>query len=220
MSNKDIIHLNVGGTKYTTTKSTLRRFPKSMLGAMFTGNLPVTTDKDGYYFIDRCGYIFEYILQFLRSGKLILPNNFSDIELLQCEVDFYQIEELKVAVKDYTEKRNKNVEANDGKTLLYCMFRGHNLEGKSFIDYGIYTKSKYTKFEKRNDISYGKLLNLNSLKTYLQNNGWVLKDSAKLKIEEAPAFFLTEGIEGNPFLKNVTYNAVDIEIWVQKPGST
>ena len=219
MSNKDIIHLNVGGTKYTTTKSTLRRFPKSMLGAMFTGNLPVTTDKDGYYFIDRCGYIFEYILQFLRSGKLILPDHFSDVELLQCEADFYQIEELKVAVKDYMEK-SKNVEANDGKTLLHCMFRGHNLHGKSFIDYRIYMKSKYTRFEIINQVSYGKLLNSNSLKTYLQNNGWVLKDSAKLKTEEAPAFFLTEGIQCNPLSKNATYNAVDIEIWIQKPGST
>lgn len=49
MSNSVIVHLNVGGTKYVTSKSTLRKYPQSMLGVMFTENVPLSTDEDGYY---------------------------------------------------------------------------------------------------------------------------------------------------------------------------
>lgn len=47
MSNSEIVQLNVGGTKYITTKTTLRKYPHSMLGAMFMENIPLSTDKDG-----------------------------------------------------------------------------------------------------------------------------------------------------------------------------
>ena len=83
MSNSEIVRLNVGGTKYFTTKSTLRKYPLSMLGAMFTENAPLSTDEDGCHFIDRCGYIFQYILQFLRCGKVVLPKHFNELDLLQ-----------------------------------------------------------------------------------------------------------------------------------------
>ena len=59
MSNSKIVHLNVGGTKYSMVKSTLRKYPQSMLGAMFTENIPLAKDENGYYFIDRCGHIFQ-----------------------------------------------------------------------------------------------------------------------------------------------------------------
>lgn len=65
-----------------------------MLGAMFSGNLPSSVDKDGCYFIDRDGEIFRYILQFLRSDELSLPKDFKEFNLLKREIDFYQIEPL------------------------------------------------------------------------------------------------------------------------------
>ena len=58
MSNNEIVCLNIGGTKYTMAKSTLRKHPKSVLGAMFMKSIPLKTDENGYYFIDRCGHIF------------------------------------------------------------------------------------------------------------------------------------------------------------------
>ena len=45
--------------------------------------VPLSTDEDGCHFIDRCGYIFQYILQFLRCGKLVLPKHFNELDLLQ-----------------------------------------------------------------------------------------------------------------------------------------
>ena len=118
MSNSEIVRLNVGGTKYLTTKSTLRKYPKSMLGSMFHGNVPLPADENGYYFIDRCGHIFEYILQFLRCGKLVLPENFNESELLQLEADFYQIEDLISAIKH----RKVEVAIKDGREVHMLLF--------------------------------------------------------------------------------------------------
>jgi len=44
---QDLVHLNVGGYKYTTTKNTLSRYPNSMLGAMFNGSMPTSVDEEG-----------------------------------------------------------------------------------------------------------------------------------------------------------------------------
>lgn len=90
----DIVSLNVGGTFYTTTRSTLRRFSGSMLHAMFSGAMPSTIDSDGRYFIDRDGRMFQYILNYLRSTKLSLPKDFDEFDSLIAEVDFFQIDLL------------------------------------------------------------------------------------------------------------------------------
>jgi len=62
-----------------------------MIGAMFSQNIPSQVDKDGCYFIDRNGKIFEYVLQFLRSGEFIPPDNPNKFKLLKCEAEFFQI---------------------------------------------------------------------------------------------------------------------------------
>lgn len=90
----EFVSLNVGGSVYRTSLSTLRRYPDSMLGAMFGGDLPTVRDKQGNYFIDRDGTLFRYILNFLRTSELTLPCDFKETELLRKEADFYQIEPL------------------------------------------------------------------------------------------------------------------------------
>ena len=62
-----VITLNVGGTRYTTTLSTLTKYPDSMLGAMFSGRHDLPQQEDGSYFIDRDGEVFKYILMYLRD---------------------------------------------------------------------------------------------------------------------------------------------------------
>lgn len=94
MDDTHILRLNVGGYIYTTTRSTVGKYPDSMLGVMFKGDIPSKTDQDGNYFIDRDGQMFRYILNFCRSGKLCLPQNFSEFDLLENEADFYQIQPL------------------------------------------------------------------------------------------------------------------------------
>ena len=62
-----VVTLDVGGTKYRTTLSTLTRYPDSMLGAMFSGRHNLPQQEDGSYFIDRDGEVFKYILMYLRD---------------------------------------------------------------------------------------------------------------------------------------------------------
>ena len=96
-----IINLNVGGRFYTTSISTLTKYPDSMLGRMFEGDLPSAKDAQGNVVIDRDGELFRYVLTFLRSSKLILPENFKELALLKEEAEFYQIPELIAAVRTY-----------------------------------------------------------------------------------------------------------------------
>ncbi|CAH1232510.1 KCTD21 [Branchiostoma lanceolatum] len=100
-SSKDIVTLDVGGHVYRTTITTLTRYPDSMLGAMFSGDLGTLQDDQGRYFIDRDGTLFRHVLNFLRTSQLVLPEDFKELPLLEMEADFYQIQSLIEAVKSY-----------------------------------------------------------------------------------------------------------------------
>jgi len=90
----EVVSLNVGGIKYSTTRGTLCKYPESMLGTIFSGNKDYIVDKDGCYFIDRDGEIFRYVLQYLRTDEWSLPKEFKDFHLLANETDFFQIQPL------------------------------------------------------------------------------------------------------------------------------
>ncbi|XP_023274746.1 BTB/POZ domain-containing protein KCTD21-like [Seriola lalandi dorsalis] len=98
---QDPVSLNVGGEIYTTTLDTLTRCRDSMLGAMFTGQIPMLRDSKGNIFIDRDGKVFRYILNYLRSSSLDLPDGFSELALLQREADFFQIHPLLEEIHRY-----------------------------------------------------------------------------------------------------------------------
>ncbi|NIG58236.1 BTB/POZ domain-containing protein KCTD21 [Pontoporia blainvillei] len=96
----DPITLNVGGKLYTTSLATLTSFPDSMLGAMFSGKMPTKRDSQGHCFIDRDGKVFRYILNFLRTSHLDLPEDFQEMGLLRREADFYQVQPLIEALQE------------------------------------------------------------------------------------------------------------------------
>ncbi|XP_038830864.1 BTB/POZ domain-containing protein KCTD21-like [Salvelinus namaycush] len=99
----DPVSLNVGGEIYTTTLDTLTRYRDSMLGAMFTGQISTLRDTRGNVFIDRDGKVFRYILNFLRSSSLDLPDRFSEMRLLRREADFFQIRPLLDEIQRHVE---------------------------------------------------------------------------------------------------------------------
>lgn len=88
-TSRKIVRLNVGGHLYTTTMSSLSRYPSAALQ-----NSLQNYDREGNVFIDRDGKMFEYILGFLRTKKLCLPSNFCDFESLTTEVNYYDIPSL------------------------------------------------------------------------------------------------------------------------------
>ena len=90
--NPSIVKLNVGGSSFTASVQTLTKDPKSMLAAMFSGKFEMTPREDGAFFIDRDGTYFRFILNYLRTGKLTLPEGATFLKELQEEAEFYQIQ--------------------------------------------------------------------------------------------------------------------------------
>jgi hypothetical protein len=92
-----MIKLNVGGHMFTTTRTTLTRFPDTMLGAMFSGRHALVKDGNGAYFIDRNGRHFEPILDFLRAPEAytqaVLQKK-GDTSELEIKADFYGLKDL------------------------------------------------------------------------------------------------------------------------------
>ncbi len=56
---------------------------------------------DGTLFIDRDGELFAYILDYMRNGKLLLPDNFHEMARLREEVLFYQLNGLMEQLAPY-----------------------------------------------------------------------------------------------------------------------
>ena len=77
VSDDDIIPLNVGGKKFTTTRSTLCQVEGSLLATMFSGRWEdgIKRDRDGAVFFDFNPQYFGYILEYLRTKKIATPDD-------------------------------------------------------------------------------------------------------------------------------------------------
>ena len=77
VSDDDIIDLNVGGQKLSTTRSTLCQVEGSLLASMFSGRWEdsLKRDKDGAVFLDFNPQYFVLILDYLRQKKIASPEN-------------------------------------------------------------------------------------------------------------------------------------------------
>ncbi|KAM3609564.1 uncharacterized protein V6R79_017082 [Siganus canaliculatus] len=86
------VHIDVGGHMYTSSLATLTKYPESRIGRLFSGSEPIVLDSlKQHYFIDRDGDVFRYVLSFLRTCKLLLPDDFQDFPQLYEEARFYQL---------------------------------------------------------------------------------------------------------------------------------
>lgn len=57
--------------------STTPPFSVGRIGRLFDGTEPIVLDSlKQHYFIDRDGHMFRYILNFLRTSKLLIPDDF------------------------------------------------------------------------------------------------------------------------------------------------
>ena len=88
------VELDIGGTRYVTSVSTLRSRPGSMLDALFSGRHTVIEEEDGSVFIDRDGSAFGHVLAYLRDG-VVAAGCEDDARLLgrlKRDFDFYCLE--------------------------------------------------------------------------------------------------------------------------------
>ena len=93
----ETVNLNIGGQHFTTTRQTLTKDPNSYFAAMFSGRFSLKRSEDGAIQtieIDRDGKHFRHILNYLRDGKLSLPEEATctDLEEIEREATYYQIQ--------------------------------------------------------------------------------------------------------------------------------
>lgn len=103
------VQLNVGGTQFTTTKSTLSKDPKSFFHRLINqeddGGLESHRDRDGAYLIDRDPSYFAPILNYLRHGRLVIDKHIQEEGVLE-EAEFYNVTGLIDQVKERIRKRD------------------------------------------------------------------------------------------------------------------
>ncbi|CAL1527593.1 unnamed protein product [Lymnaea stagnalis] len=88
----EIVHLNVGGTRFSTSKQTLTWNPETFFTSLLSGRISSDRDETGAIFIDRDPKLFSVILNFLRTKEIQLRN--VDLSALRHEAEFYGINAL------------------------------------------------------------------------------------------------------------------------------
>ncbi|XP_045478317.1 BTB/POZ domain-containing protein KCTD5 [Harmonia axyridis] len=126
--NQQWVRLNVGGTYFLTTKTTLARDPNSFLFRLIQKDSDLKSDKDetGAYLIDRDPNYFSPILNYLRHGKLIINNGLAEEGVLE-EAEFYNIAELINLIKEKICDRD-NKAPKDSQKHVYRVLQCHEDE--------------------------------------------------------------------------------------------
>lgn len=87
-----IIELNVGGKHFSTTLQTLCSGAQlNYFSSLVASRVPSVRDDKNRYFIDRDPKLFACILNYLRSGRLVVPNAYSLNDVVE-EAAFYCVD--------------------------------------------------------------------------------------------------------------------------------
>lgn len=89
LENKEIVSLDIGGTTFKTTRTTLTRFDgkfKKILENHANNSEPI--------FIDRCPKHFDLILNYMRDGDVDLPEERRELKEILREAQYYLLSVL------------------------------------------------------------------------------------------------------------------------------
>ncbi|XP_052130445.1 BTB/POZ domain-containing protein Tiwaz [Frankliniella occidentalis] len=104
------VHIDVGGTIYTSSLETLTKYPDSRLAKLFNGSIPIVLDSlKQHYFIDRDGGMFRHVLNFMRNARLLIPDTFSDLDLLLEEARYFDIAPMVRQLEQMQRDRSQKV---------------------------------------------------------------------------------------------------------------
>lgn len=137
-----IIKLNVGGSKFCTSYTTLLNLGDNFLAALvfnhYTGGILTPVDEEGYLFIDRSPTCFAVILDYLRTSQIHKPPNVPQ-SLIDVELQYYGLlipppkilsndsgacSELRTAYRQYLESPTSKEQmwfATHGPSLLAAL---------------------------------------------------------------------------------------------------
>merc|ERR1711981_237202 len=140
---KEWVRLNVGGTLFMTTKTTLCKDPKSFLYRLCQDSSDLGSEKDetGAFLIDRDPKYFGPVLNFLRHGKLVIDKNVVEEGVLE-EAEFYNITDLIKLLKERINNRDNSFGKSNGKHV-YRVLQCHEDELTQMVS----TMSDGWKFE-------------------------------------------------------------------------
>ncbi|KAL9539742.1 hypothetical protein MBANPS3_010092 [Mucor bainieri] len=151
-----LVHLNVGGKRFTSLYSTLAR---SKYHHDLIQDHSEKLEGQESLFIDRDGNLFRQILFYLRTG-LIWPSNEEDIKKLLCEARLYQCRDLMNVLQLELEKLQLSQQApskigldfidlkkmfNENKSMYTLIKKtGDTVEAYSVVDYiNVFSQNEY-----------------------------------------------------------------------------
>ncbi|CAL2033836.1 unnamed protein product [Caenorhabditis brenneri] len=116
-SNDNIVKLDIGGTVFKTSRSTLTKFD-GFFKTMLETDIPITKDEYGAIFIDRSPKYFDMILNFMRDGQMKLPESLREVEELRVEAQYYLLDGLVELCNANIKAANDTVKLNVGGTIF------------------------------------------------------------------------------------------------------
>ena len=91
LTEQDFVTFNVCGSKYETIRTTLERFPNTLLGDESRLRQYHITSKNTYY-LNRCRQSFEAVLYFYQTGGILTRPVSVPMHVFEKEVEFYQLD--------------------------------------------------------------------------------------------------------------------------------
>lgn len=113
---------------YTSSLGTLTKYPQSRIGRLFDGSEPIVLDSlKQHYFIDRDGPMFRYILNFLRTSKLLLPEDFKEFSMLYEEACYFELVPLQSELEQWRTQRQRCPGSVDCVLVHVCPEEGEKV---------------------------------------------------------------------------------------------
>jgi hypothetical protein len=91
VQHKKIIKFDISGEKYECTEETLLPVKESLLGRVLYEDPMLIKDAKGYFFFDRNGKYFSYLLDFLRTKQQSWPKEDEIDKKMRKEFEFFEI---------------------------------------------------------------------------------------------------------------------------------
>ncbi|XP_053571905.1 potassium voltage-gated channel subfamily V member 1 [Bombina bombina] len=99
---RDHLTINVGGSRFILSQQTLSSHPHTRLGRLATSGGDEVYDLcddanllDNEYFFDRSSEMFEYIMNYYKTGRLHIMDQLCALSFLQ-EIEYWGIDELSI----------------------------------------------------------------------------------------------------------------------------
>ncbi|XP_044151300.1 potassium voltage-gated channel subfamily V member 1 [Bufo gargarizans] len=99
---RDHFTINVGGSRFVLSLQTLSSHPQTRLGKLATSGRDEVYDLcddanlvDNEYFFDRSSQMFEYIINYYKTGRLHIMEQLCAVSFLQ-EIEYWGIDELSI----------------------------------------------------------------------------------------------------------------------------